>query len=103
MLYRCDRPGLYMEPTIFSDVEDHMFIAEEESFGPIMVVSKFARGDVDDVIARANNTEFGLASGVFTNDVNKVCCQNFRIIKMTYRLVKLNSFNLFEKKIFFSG
>ena len=69
---RCSRPGLYMEPTIFADVEDHMFIAKEESFGPVMVVSKFAKDDVDDVIARANDTEFGLASGVFTNDVNKV-------------------------------
>ena len=34
---RADRPGLYMEPTIFCDVEDHMYIAKEESFGPIMV------------------------------------------------------------------
>ena len=35
---RADRPGLYMEPTIFCDVEDHMYIAKEESFGPIMVI-----------------------------------------------------------------
>jgi len=68
---RCDRPGLYMEPTIFCDVEDHMYIAKEESFGPIMVVSKFNAGDVEGVVKRANNTEFGLASGVFTKDVNK--------------------------------
>merc|ERR1719415_98040 len=38
---RCNRPGLFMEPTIFCDVEDDMYIAKEESFGPIMVVSKF--------------------------------------------------------------
>jgi len=68
---RCDRTGLYMEPTIFCDVEDHMYIAKEESFGPIMVVSKFDAGDVDGVLTRANNTEFGLASGVFTKDINK--------------------------------
>ncbi len=30
-----------MEPTVFSDVEDHMFIAKEESFGPVMIVSKY--------------------------------------------------------------
>merc|ERR1719249_111211 len=41
---RADRLGLYMEPTIFCDVEDHMYIAKEESFGPIMVVSKFNAG-----------------------------------------------------------
>ena len=84
-------PGLYMEPTIFADVEDGTFIAIEESFGPVMVsiskqnqkrnlkhliypqvVSKFAKDDVDGVLKRANDTEFGLASGVFTNDVSKV-------------------------------
>lgn len=48
-----------------------MFIAKEESFGPIMIISKFARGDVDGVVRRANATEFGLASGVFTNDISK--------------------------------
>ncbi|XP_066996497.2 cytosolic 10-formyltetrahydrofolate dehydrogenase [Anabrus simplex] len=68
---RVDRKGFYFEPTVFSNVEDHMFIAQEESFGPIMVVSKFASGDIDAVIKRANNTEFGLASGVFTRDINR--------------------------------
>jgi len=68
---RAGRSGLYMEPTIFCDVEDHMFVAKEESFGPVMVISKFDAGDVDGVITRANNTEFGLASGVFTRDINK--------------------------------
>uniref|UniRef100_A0A8C7FSW6 10-formyltetrahydrofolate dehydrogenase n=1 Tax=Oncorhynchus kisutch TaxID=8019 RepID=A0A8C7FSW6_ONCKI len=66
-----DRPGFFMEPTLFTDVEDHMFIAKEESFGPIMVVSKFKDGDIDGVLNRANDTEFGLASGVFTRDINK--------------------------------
>jgi len=68
---RCNRPGLFMEPTIFCDVEDDMYIAKEESFGPIMVVSKFFAGDVEGVVKRANNTEYGLASGVFTRDLNK--------------------------------
>ncbi|XP_069142725.1 cytosolic 10-formyltetrahydrofolate dehydrogenase-like isoform X1 [Argopecten irradians] len=68
---QCDMPGLFMEPTVFTDVEDHMFIAEEESFGPIMIISKFQDGDVEGVIRRANDTEFGLASGVFTQDINK--------------------------------
>ena len=89
-----DRPGLFMEPTIFCDVEDDMFLAKEESFGPIMCISKviiiinttififiinipimcnskFDAGDVEGVVKRANNTEYGLASGVFTKDVNK--------------------------------
>merc|ERR1711872_840012 len=48
-----------------------MFLAKEESFGPIMCISKFDAGDVEGVVKRANNTEYGLASGVFTKDVNK--------------------------------
>jgi len=35
-----------MEPTVFTDVEDHMYIAQEESFGPVMVISKFKNGYV---------------------------------------------------------
>ncbi|XP_033018640.1 mitochondrial 10-formyltetrahydrofolate dehydrogenase [Lacerta agilis] len=65
------RPGFFMEPTIFTDVEDDMFIAQEESFGPVMVISKFKDGDVDGVLERANRTEYGLASGVFTKDISK--------------------------------
>lgn len=43
---RLDRPGYFFEPTIFSGVSDHMFIAKEESFGPIMIISKFDNGYV---------------------------------------------------------
>merc|ERR1719204_1655063 len=69
--HRVGTTGLYFSPTIFTDVGDSMWIAEEESFGPIMIISKFPHGDVDGVIERANNTEFGLASGVFTKDIDK--------------------------------
>ncbi|KAI6079904.1 Mitochondrial 10-formyltetrahydrofolate dehydrogenase [Aix galericulata] len=65
------RPGFFMEPTVFTDVEDHMHIAKEESFGPVMVISKFKNGDVDGVLRRANSTEYGLASGIFTKDISK--------------------------------
>ncbi|CAG4933162.1 unnamed protein product [Colias eurytheme] len=68
---RVDRPGYFMEPTIFVDVTDDMWIAKEESFGPIMIISKFSSKCIDDVIRRANNTEYGLASGVFTKDVSR--------------------------------
>ena len=36
--------GLFMYPTVFTDVTDDMFIAHEESFGPVMVISKFGKG-----------------------------------------------------------
>ncbi|XP_072276631.1 cytosolic 10-formyltetrahydrofolate dehydrogenase [Pyxicephalus adspersus] len=51
------RPGFFFEPTIFTDVSDEMFIAKEESFGPVMIISKFGDGDIDSVLERANNTE----------------------------------------------
>lgn len=41
---RLSRSGYFLEPTIFSNVEDTMFIAKEESFGPIMVISRFKKG-----------------------------------------------------------
>ncbi|EZA59493.1 cytosolic 10-formyltetrahydrofolate dehydrogenase isoform X2 [Ooceraea biroi] len=68
---RLNRPGWYFEPTVFTDVKDNMYIAREESFGPIMVISKFGSKNVDEIIARANNTEFGLASGVLTKDISR--------------------------------
>ena len=37
-------PGFFMEPTIFTEVEDHMFVAKEESFGPVMIISVFEDG-----------------------------------------------------------
>ena len=52
-------------------IEYSMYLANEESFGPIMCISKFKAGDIEGVVKRANNTEYGLASGVFTKDVNK--------------------------------
>uniref|UniRef100_A0A4W5LEH2 10-formyltetrahydrofolate dehydrogenase n=1 Tax=Hucho hucho TaxID=62062 RepID=A0A4W5LEH2_9TELE len=81
-----DRPGFFMEPTLFTDVEDHMFIAKEESFGPIMVVSS----DIDGVLNRANDTEFGLASGVFTRDINKAMYVSERLDAGT---VFVNTYN----------
>ncbi|XP_026809578.1 cytosolic 10-formyltetrahydrofolate dehydrogenase [Rhopalosiphum maidis] len=68
---RLDRPGYYFEPTVFTGVEDHMFIAQEESFGPIMAVTKFSSSDLDAVIKRANSTDYGLSSGIFTKDISK--------------------------------
>lgn len=63
--------GFFLYPTVFTEVEDHMFCAKEESFGPIMIISRFGNGEIMEVVNRANDTEFGLASGVMTKDLNK--------------------------------
>ena len=66
---RVDMPGFFLEPTVFADVTDEMTIAREEIFGPVMAVLDFE--DEDEVIARANATEFGLSAGVFTRDISR--------------------------------
>ena len=66
---RLDRSGFFVEPTVFADVTDTMTIAREEIFGPVMAVFDFDKED--EVIARANDTPFGLSAGVFTRDISR--------------------------------
>lgn len=66
---RLERPGYYLAPTVFANVSDEMTIAREEIFGPVLSVLDF--DDEGDVVARANNTEYGLSAGVFTRDISR--------------------------------
>ena len=61
--------GAFVAPTVFEHCHDDMDIVRREIFGPVMSVLEFA--EEDEVIARANATEFGLAAGVFTNDLTR--------------------------------
>ncbi len=60
--------GFYFEPTILTDVTDTMLVYKEEIFGPIMPILTF--NDNDDIVALANDTEFGLAAYVYTTNLN---------------------------------
>ncbi len=66
---RAAREGFYLEPTVFADVADDMTIAREEIFGPVMCVLDF--DTEEEALARANATEYGLAAGVFTRDIQR--------------------------------
>jgi betaine-aldehyde dehydrogenase len=61
--------GFFVEPTVFDGCRDDMGIVREEIFGPVMSVLEFE--DEDEVVERANATDFGLSAGVFTNDLNR--------------------------------
>ncbi|MCT4608858.1 MAG: aldehyde dehydrogenase family protein [Pelagimonas sp.] len=61
--------GQYIEPTVFTDVTMDMAIASEEIFGPVLCVIPF--DDVDDAIAIANDTEYGLAASVWSKNIDK--------------------------------
>ena len=61
--------GNFMSPAIFTDCQDAMAICREEIFGPVMSVLGF--DSEDEVVARANNSAFGLAAGVFTKDIQR--------------------------------
>jgi len=56
--------GFFVEPTIFSGVTDDMEIAKDEIFGPVMSIMKF--GSIDEVVKRANDSNYGLAAGLVT-------------------------------------
>jgi len=61
--------GAFIKPTVFVDCTDDMPQVKDEIFGPVMSVLRFS--DEDEVIRRANDTEFGLAAGLFTRDISR--------------------------------
>jgi acyl-CoA reductase-like NAD-dependent aldehyde dehydrogenase len=62
-----DLKGYFFPPTIYTEVHPEMTIAQEEVFGPVLVVMQFS--DPEEAIALANGTPYGLVAGVYTNDL----------------------------------
>lgn len=78
---RANRPecgnGRFVEPTIFAGVRNEMRIAQEEVFGPVLAVIRFK--DEDEAVQIANNSRFGLGSGVWTSDIGRAFRMSERI------------------------
>ncbi|GAM21005.1 hypothetical protein SAMD00019534_041800 [Acytostelium subglobosum LB1] len=66
---RYGNKGYFVQPTIFTNLKDDMCISKEEIFGPVVCIFKFKT--VEEVIERANNTIYGLAAGLWTQDISK--------------------------------
>lgn len=95
---KLDRSGYFIEPTVFDGVGDDMTIAREEIFGPVLTVMKFK--DVDEVIARGNNTMYGLAAAAWTKDINKA---NRLAAGLKAGTVWINCYNVLDAAAPFGG
>ena len=96
----CDLPknGYWCAPTIFTDVSQSNRIVQEEIFGPVLAIQTFRT--VDEVIAKANNTPYGLSGGVWTDKGSKI----FKVSKQIRAgVIWANTFNKFDPGSPFGG
>lgn len=90
--------GYFVEPTVFDGCTDDMKIVREEIFGPVMAILTFT--DEADVITRANDTDYGLAAGVFTNDIQRA----HRVVaKLEAGTTWINNYNVTPIEMPFGG
>ncbi|WP_144503765.1 aldehyde dehydrogenase DhaS [Bacillus mycoides] len=90
--------GYFVSPTVFADVNDEMTIAKEEIFGP--VISALPFNDIDEVIDRANKSQFSLAAGVWTENVKTA---HYIASKVRAGTVWVNCYNVFDAASPFGG
>jgi len=90
--------GYFLQPTIFDGVTPEMTIAREEIFGPVLAAIDFA--DVDEAIARANDSNYGLAAAVWTRDIKKA---HYVARKLQAGTVWINTYNIYDTAAPFGG
>jgi len=90
--------GAFVAPTVFDGCSDTMSLVNEEIFGPVMAVLVF--DDEDEVLARANATEFGLAAGVFTRDLQRA---HRMAARLEAGICWINHYNITPVEVPFGG
>lgn len=90
--------GYFMQPTVFGNVTPDMTIAREEIFGPVLAAIEFT--DVEDAIAKANGSIYGLAAGIWTKDVKKA---HYVASKLKAGTVWVNAYNVYDTAMSFGG
>jgi aldehyde dehydrogenase (NAD+) len=90
--------GYFVEPTVLADVNDDMRIVREEIFGPVGCVLSF--DTIEEVAARANATNYGLAGGVWTRDIGKA---HWLAARLKAGSVWVNTYNQFDPAVPFGG
>ncbi|HEX4075088.1 MAG TPA: aldehyde dehydrogenase family protein [Candidatus Acidoferrales bacterium] len=90
--------GYFVKPTVLVNTNENMKVVREEIFGPVVTAIPFK--DVDDLIAKANHTEYGLAAGVWTRDIKKA---HRTAAALRAGTVWINCYNVFDAALPFGG
>ncbi len=90
--------GYFFQPTVFDNVTPEMTIAREEIFGPVLATIEFT--DLDEAIARANDSQYGLAAAVWTRDVKKA---HYVARRLQAGTVWINTYNVYDTAAPFGG
>jgi phenylacetaldehyde dehydrogenase len=90
--------GFFIEPTVLINTHGNMKVVREEIFGPVLVAAPFT--DLDEIAAKANDSEYGLGAGIWTKDISKA---HALAKKLRAGTVWINCYNVFDAALPFGG